>query len=362
MDGTVFTRTPIGGTGAVDTFWLPPQTTPFTPSGYGRQLSCEPSIGCNNIGECWPSGCTTSCTPKWITTWPPSSASVDATRPECFPTGYYSIGSHLDVAYPGTACMSGWHSACATKFGFQGHTYSQIWCCPAGEFKCLATETTANSTMRACVSTGLNPREYDPLFAPDGYGDPTAITTIVYPTLPTGKGVLYKIDAIPLQIPPKTTSSLLPLTTVSVTASIDYGPRETAASDPADEPRQLSKGSIAGAISGSILGALIVAATIFVCIRRRRRSRSLQASDPGVMDRVVDPYCGKPELPTDDAVRAELNGYGTCHEMDGSSQPVEALTPAPYTTDLTTEEISTKEEIVRPDRKEDREHNVPVEK
>ncbi|KAK8081348.1 hypothetical protein PG996_000129 [Apiospora saccharicola] len=324
MDGTVITQTPIGGSEATNTVWLPAQTTPFTPLKFGTELSCEPSISCEESSDCWP---------MWLTTWGTSSATMAFERPSCFPSGYYNIGSHLSVAFPGTACISGWHAACDTTFGYLGQTYSQIWCCPSGGYECMATETYFSTTMRACASWVTDPTGYVLMGRDDGGDGATAIDTVVYPVLPSGKGLLYRVEAMPLQIPPKTTSTsssgLLAFTTVPGSASIDYGPGETAASDSADAPRQLSKGSIAGAISASIVGVLIIAAMVFVCIRCRRRTRRLQASGTAavVNQGGVDLYYGKPELPTNDVARAELDGYGMYHEMDGGSRPVEALSP-----------------------------------
>lgn len=236
----------------------------------------------------------------------------------------------LGAAFPGTACISGWHSACATTFEYLAQTYSQIWCCPAGEFECLGTGR-YSLTMRLCVSSVFDPTGYslvlgDYNVTAGDWVDKTVVTT-VYPTAPPGQGWQYAIEALPLQIPAKTTS-LPPRTTEPGSVTVYLNPEETSASAAGGTPHRLSKGSIAGIVCGSVAAALILAATFFLCVRRRRQRGNYQAPETAVVGQGGDPYYGKPELPTVDAVRAEMDGYGVYYEMDGGSRPVEAHTIA----------------------------------
>ncbi|KAK7908785.1 hypothetical protein PG985_016088 [Apiospora marii] len=235
----------------------------------------------------------------------------------------------MSAAYPGTACISGWHSACATTFGYRGQTYSQVWCCPAGEYECVGTDARLSSTVRQCASSVLNPSQYGLTFGlwDTNIGDYSSktVTTKVFPTVPAGQGWQYRIDAMPLRIPPKTTS-LPPLTTEPGSVTVYLSPEETSASAASGTPHHLSKGSIAGIVCGSVAAALMLAAMFFVCARRRRRMTH-QVPETAVVGQDVDSYYGKPELPTVDAVRAEMDGHAVYHEMDGKSLPAEALSP-----------------------------------
>ncbi|KAK7952744.1 uncharacterized protein PG986_008472 [Apiospora aurea] len=301
-----------------NTIWLPPQTTPFTPPYKdGSTLSCEATLNCwSGLYECYPG---------YSDPYLVSAKSLDIDRPECFPSWYYDIGTHLSVAYPGTACISGWRSACATTFPDRGQTYSQVWCCPAGEFACTAAETYDATTIRMCVSTVLDPTGY--IRNMPYRADLPGMSTVVISTSPGERPYKYWVSAFPLQVPAKTTSTV-PITTEETTGS-GSAAEGASASSAEDGTGHLSKGSLAGAISASILAVLIAAAMIYAATRRRRRG--IQAPETAVVDRDqgVDPYYGgKPELDTADVTRAELSGGGSamCSEMDGWSRPAEVPT------------------------------------
>ncbi|KAK8041755.1 hypothetical protein PG993_006278 [Apiospora rasikravindrae] len=262
--------------------------------------------------------------------------------------------------------MSGWHSACETTFEHKDRTYSQIWCCPAGEFGCHLREPRIgpDTTWRACTSTVLDPTAYEAKTTTSadgmGWGYAGPVSSVVIKTTPGEEPYIYWVLPIPLQLPAKTTvpgsSSVISTEAIAyptVSADTGSGAGEASSSSAADGTRHLSKGSLAGAISASILAALIAAAMVYVCIRRRRRR--VQASKNAVIDQDqrVDPYYGKPELPTTDITRAELpGGYGMCSEMDGWSRPAEVPTtagPEAYVKDAVSPEEEEEEEASRSD-------------
>ncbi|TQN65511.1 hypothetical protein CSHISOI_09910 [Colletotrichum shisoi] len=141
-------------------YTLLPQTEPFTPSDttcsiIPRSIRCEEvkleditsgytCYGMQFVGE------TTTSIPT-----------------QCFPETYNEIWKPFDVfsdipslAYPGTACLSGWTSACATTVQRAGgEQYFQTWCCPSG-WDCLTISSGQNQIPhRECVSLLTTPTE-----------------------------------------------------------------------------------------------------------------------------------------------------------------------------------------------------------
>ncbi|KAK8139394.1 acid protease [Apiospora sp. TS-2023a] len=176
--------------------------------------------------------------------------------------------------------------------------------------------------MRYCVSSVSDPTGYRLTYGDDG--KPVSVVSTVYESS-VGDNWQYRIEAMPLQIPAKTTSR--PSTsTEQDSVTIYLHPEVTTPASSADGTRQLSRGAIAGVVIGSILAASVAAAVLFVWFRRRRH-RNDHAAEATVVGQGVDSYFGKAELPTFDAVRAEMDGHATYYEMDGKSLPAEALSP-----------------------------------
>ncbi|XXG97108.1 hypothetical protein Hte_003403 [Hypoxylon texense] len=78
----------------------------------------------------------------------------------CFPEGYATLfdnNSKFDhatppppekvtMAYPGTACLSDWTTACTSLVTYGTESYPQAWCCPSGSWQC------ATDSGRWCAS------------------------------------------------------------------------------------------------------------------------------------------------------------------------------------------------------------------
>lgn len=192
---------------------LPAQTTPFTPPGGGN---CDLYVYCPGLEHhSWTAGrqslsgqhceavhlsvvgTTTTARAGGKTKTNDASPLPTPTllyKPECYPAGYFDVFPALrlgpdgvaanpsdaqlpgptdpTLAYPGTACISGWTTACmATMAAAQGGddkpevsgagtttAHAQAWCCPPGSWTCEAPRLVLDpvSTMdtgRRCIST-----------------------------------------------------------------------------------------------------------------------------------------------------------------------------------------------------------------
>ncbi|KAI2634276.1 hypothetical protein GGS26DRAFT_590119 [Hypomontagnella submonticulosa] len=137
---------------------LPPQTTPFTPSpdvdctmsvlcedltysNYAdgsQSLSGMPCQALNKLGR-RELGTQTACFPEgYISLFAPLTSEIYTGTDSGIPSVTKSPES-LTLAYPGSACISGWTTACTTTVAAEGSEYPQAWCCPPGSWTC-ATE------------------------------------------------------------------------------------------------------------------------------------------------------------------------------------------------------------------------------
>ncbi|KAK7959758.1 uncharacterized protein PG986_004612 [Apiospora aurea] len=119
----------------------------------------------------------------------------------------------------------------------------------------------------------------------------------------------YRIQAFPLQIPAETSGSSSPSTA-------DQGNGST-----------LSRGQIAGTAVGCVVFLGLVAALVFVQIRRRRYKTGQAPNE-------YDAYRAKPELPASDVPRAELEGHGMYPEMEGELGPGQTPFTEPHLHDI----------------------------
>ena len=203
---------------------LPAQTTPFTPPGGGV---CDLHVYCPGLEHhAWTAGRQSlsgqHCEAVHLTvvgTTPAAAAGGGKTKtknassplptptllynPECYPAGYLDVFPALRLgpdgvaagpsnaqlppapsdpalAYPGTACISGWTTACTATMGAAqgggdgeeagaGATATaahraQAWCCPPGSWTCEAPGlvpdpvATVDTARRRCVSALAGPR------------------------------------------------------------------------------------------------------------------------------------------------------------------------------------------------------------
>ncbi|KAK7757276.1 hypothetical protein SLS62_000825 [Diatrype stigma] len=213
---------------------LPPQTTPFVPSP-GPE-ACELSVYCSFLSQYvyqtiaehggHPLGgeqCTAAQTSKF------SAGSVMAHISRCYPDGYFDIFNTLTLrprqdgasaaaaaqkheeeeergstaldsalAYPGSACMSGWTTACTTTVTQGGRGYPQAWCCPPGEWACARAEgdRRCSSILTGRTAIWLT---WDPAFTSlDGYEWYTYPTWVKSEAVENAATVWH--DVFPLQM------------------------------------------------------------------------------------------------------------------------------------------------------------------
>lgn len=239
-------------------------------------------------------------------------------RQECYPSGYFTIfpdeyksmipvdakpneGDRSTLAYPGTACLSGWTTACTTTLTHQGFPYSQAWCCPSGGWSC-ATETGISdeaAPQRLCQSP-LSEEDniwmtFDPAYTHSGSEDYTWTAHITSVEPQNAATVFHKV--FPLQL------------TTRVEPSI--GGQGTTPSEPAGNGNDTSgahlpRGAIAGIAVGSSLAVLCIAFGMFLMYRRRKKSApehetvALQQTT-----HQQDSWEGKPELDGTTVTRPE---------------------------------------------------------
>ncbi|KAK7999681.1 hypothetical protein PG990_012281 [Apiospora arundinis] len=340
MEGTLFTQT--DDVGPHTTFWLPPQITPFTPP---YTCSITALVHCVLTSD--------YCTANYLERYASATRLWGSSVHECFPSGFYEISkswlvpcirfpttnhkaqpdTKLSVAYQGTACLSGWHRACETTFQLDGLPYSQAWCCPPGQYECFTTTSSDRivetfSAKRACMSyvTALTSYHLDGEL--DGAIMVQNPSGVAYSTLPPGKTYRYVIEAFPLQIPATPISSTSTESRVTPTALVTI--KDTYTANAAAPTNGLEKEHIVGISIGILLFLGLVAAMVVMQIRRRRRRNQRVAVDDG-----YNPYQGKPELPNNivlraelgpatDGLVAELEGHRMYPEMDAQARPVEA--------------------------------------
>ncbi|KAI1376158.1 hypothetical protein F4677DRAFT_420464 [Hypoxylon crocopeplum] len=134
---------------------LPPQITPYTPP---PDVDCAISVYCKFLTYWYYVGGKHQLSGMGCAAVNSLEVGVLGYRTECFPEGYYTIfdnlleeirlipgtptesGDSSTLAYPGTACVSGWTVACTVTLKDSIDTYTQAWCCPPGSWSCALTE------------------------------------------------------------------------------------------------------------------------------------------------------------------------------------------------------------------------------
>ncbi|KAK6839883.1 hypothetical protein PG989_015751 [Apiospora arundinis] len=207
-----------------------------------------------------------------------------AHREECYPSGYFSTifpaddgpvypdedqtneGDRSTLAYPGTACLSGWTTACTTTLNHEGALFPQAWCCPPGGWSC-ATRTGISDRVapqRLCqspLSTSTTIwMTWDPAYTLSGEDQYTWIATITNEEPQNAATVFHKV--FPLQLTAGVESTL----------GDGQGLPSVAADNGDDNPHSsLSKGVIAGIAVGSSVVVLCIVFGIILLFRRRKR-------------------------------------------------------------------------------------------
>ncbi|TDZ30716.1 hypothetical protein C8035_v002342 [Colletotrichum spinosum] len=283
------------------TFSLAPQTTAFSAQDtlcptYPRDIRCQ------TRPESLTSGATCL-----------GDEYVDETTvsmpTQCFPETYLDIFRPVsskfsdlpNLAFPGTACISGWTTACNTTLTLaSAKTFVQTWCCPPGSWSCLTVE--AGTPYRDCVSILSTPTEvWVNNIATSGGTESTLWSSwrkVSLSDLPAKGPISIKHPPFPL-----------------------YGRNPTPEGGVA-ENTGLSTGTIAGIAVGAVVAALLlVGSGIFVCLRKRKQRRAVLAQMESSTD-ARDPYHKGMGYDT----KQELPGQGSeSRELDSLSPPPQEL-------------------------------------
>ncbi|WQF81966.1 hypothetical protein CDEST_06980 [Colletotrichum destructivum] len=274
---------------------LEPQTTPFTPP----DGACSADIRCQYKPEELSSGA--ECLGDQVV------VETKATLPtQCFPKSYNEIwrpsGTFSDVAsmaYPGTACISGWTTACTTTLTLESaQTYVQTWCCPPGSYTCL-TPGPGETPWRDCVSMlSTNTEVWVNNSATSGGGEKVLWSSwrkVSLTNLPSSGPLSVKHPVFPL-----------------------YGQPAPRGIDGAEGG--LSTGAVAGIAAGAVaLVFVLLGGGICIIFRKRRQKRAVLAAR---------------NLAANDNDGRDYNGlgYDTKQELPGHGLETRALkvaTPPP---------------------------------
>ncbi|KAF6817527.1 hypothetical protein CPLU01_13557 [Colletotrichum plurivorum] len=292
-------------------FTLPPQTTPFTP----RDPTCTKfprAIRCENTPE--------GATPGHICWGLKHVEESTAWVPEqCFPETFMSIWSPFNtfsdirsLAYPGTACISGWTSACNTTISLASvsREFLQTWCCPSGDWKCY-TATGKETPLRDCFSIVSTPTHvwfYN--VATTGRSDSTiwsSFRKVALSDLPGGGPIQVNHQAFPL-----------------------YGH----STQEAAQESGLPGGAIAGISIGIVvIFLLFIGSSVFICLRKRKREKQAQLLQVDANTSEAPGHDTKQELPGHGSdihmtpvAPVELPPYTRAMEVEADSRPVELAT------------------------------------
>lgn len=246
-------------------------------------------------------------------------------REECFPSNYFTIfpdefgllhnenpttdeGDRSTLAYPGTACLAGWTTACTTTLTHQGSPYAQAWCCPSGGWSC-ATETGVSdkaAPQRLCqsllsVSTTIW-MTWDPAYSLMGTDIYTWTAEITSEEPQNAATVFHKV--FPLQL------------TTGVEPSVGGQgiPNDTTGIGDDASGSRLPRGAIAGIAVGSSLAVLCIAFATFLLYRHRvKRAPKHETAAIQQTNHEHHVWEGKPELDgtaatrPDEAPKSELD-------------------------------------------------------
>ncbi|KAK7917327.1 hypothetical protein PG985_010935 [Apiospora marii] len=274
---------------------------------------------------------------------------------KCFPSNYFSIfpnevetlfnsdptadeRARSTLAYPGTACLAGWTTACTTTLTHQGSPYPQAWCCPSGGWSC-ATEAGVSdreAPQRLCQSPLSESTTiwmtWDPAYSLMGSDMYTWTAEVTSEEPQNAATVFHKV--FPLQL----TTGLEP------SVGGQGVPNDTAGNGDDTSGARLSRGAIAGIAVGSSLVVLSMAFAMFLLyIRRKKRAPKHETVALQQANHEQDPWEGKPELDgttvtrPDEAPKSELDAIDAARESTvpaASVSELGALSPrSPRTTD-----------------------------
>ncbi|KAF4854206.1 hypothetical protein CGCSCA4_v001629 [Colletotrichum siamense] len=280
-------------------FTLAPQTTPFTPSGSGcstlpRDLRCQFQPDEITPGALCLADQSVQATSAWLPT-------------ECFPESYDNIWRPIGtkfknlprLAYPGTACLSGWTQACDTTVTLESAEHlTQTWCCPQGGWSCLEVSA-GDIPYRDCVSFISKPTEV---------WVNNVVTSGGTKSTDWSSWKKTTLSNFPSSEPIKVKHPVFPLYARPPAASIKQAKGE------------LSTGAIAGIVIGIVVVMLVfIGSAVFVCLRKRKQKAADRPAQSQVTAVNGDPHYKGLGYDT----KQELPGHGS------ESRELQQISPPP---------------------------------
>lgn len=183
------------------------------------------------------------------------------------------------LAFPGTACLNGYMTACTRTLVASGRSYTQTWCCPTGGWSCA----TDYDVLRQCISllststtawvlgTGGHPQAMV-LSALEAGQEPYSVYRLVFPLEETASGASGMSTTQSDSTYAAATGAASAGTTASQTTTNPAGSVATAGSQQA---QPLSAGVAAGiAVGCCVFLFLLVGLASWVFVQQRRRARA----------------------------------------------------------------------------------------
>ena len=266
-----------------------------TKKGVAAVASATPSIGYRS--ECYPDGYFDIFPTLRLS--PESAADPEASAPPLL------VSSYSALAYPGSACISGWTKACTTTLLLPSGEgipstkdgYGQVWCCPPGLWTCERGHGDLDASLdggvvfsRRCVSilddtdqfwmtwhqgggsTGGGTSWWTAeLNAPDDPADAAAVYQYAFPLAlasPTTDADGSSVSTVGTTEFKTTVTASASSPDASTSTSLGGGPPPPPPASPGP-----SRGVIAGVAVGAAAAAVVLAALGLWLFRRYRRSR-----------------------------------------------------------------------------------------
>ncbi|KAI1471555.1 uncharacterized protein F4812DRAFT_455666 [Daldinia caldariorum] len=357
MPASITTRLPFSRTSSSSaddefaTLLLPPQTTPFTPS---HNADCTLSVYCKDLT--YADGAIHLRSGLACQAVNVLGRAKIWYEPRCFPDGYFTLFNNMykeidegmgtaaaleeprwsTLAYPGSACLDDWTTACVTAVTDGVSQYSQAWCCPRGSWTCVSSGNDAGPSVRSgryCASVmGMSSTEvwmvWDPPYTePEGNGQYSTWTAVIGGAPAEYAATVYH-EVFPLQL--------------AVTSSVSDMPSSTNTSqEPGGNSNSVSVlfgGVVVGIAIGTALGVLgALCGAIFLYRRRRkRRAGHNNSGGPGPSPQLDETAADKPEPEGGSAAQAkettqiaELDAGASRSELNGSGIELRCATVSP---------------------------------
>ncbi len=222
----------------------------------------------------------------------------------------------LSVAYPGTACVSGWTTACETTLEVSGTAYTQTWCCPDSGWSCTmeAGFLWEPSSLRRCVSTITTPTNV--------YYQTDETTSLSWINSESAVTLYHDIFALQALATSTEGTTMTKLPTATRNADGTTMSELTTTTRSADGSSNTERGLGAGVIVGIVLGMLILLGGLVAGIWFYRRSKNRAAAVKKMEDSSegVSGTPGTAELQgVQNIPNQELDGYSRA-ELDAAGQ------------------------------------------